>query len=159
MAALEFADVRGKEVLCPSNTFPATVFAITRAGGRPVFVDCNREDLCASFEDFERKALERRPRAACLVHIGGHVAFDVDRIAELCRAEASSCSRTAPTPTAPAGTAGGPEPGATPGFGRFTRRKRFRPARVECWCPATRSCSSSRAATATTASPITAFTD
>jgi perosamine synthetase len=87
MAALEFADVRGKDVLCPSNTFPATVFAITNAGGRPVFVDCNREDLCASFEDFERKALEHRPRAACLVHIGGHVAFDVERIAELCRAE------------------------------------------------------------------------
>ena len=87
MAALEFADVRGKDVLCPSNTFPATVFAITNAGGRPVFVDCNRDDLCASFEDFEAKALKHKPRAACLVHIGGHVAFDVERIAELCRSE------------------------------------------------------------------------
>jgi dTDP-4-amino-4,6-dideoxygalactose transaminase len=79
--------VRGKDVLCPSNTFPATVFAITNAGGRPVFVDCNRHDLCASFEDFEAKALKHKPRAACLVHIGGHVAFDVERIAELCRSE------------------------------------------------------------------------
>jgi perosamine synthetase len=87
LAALEFADVRGKDVLCPSNTFPATVFAITNAGGRPVFVDCNRHDLCASFEDFEAKALKHKPRAACLVHIGGHVAFDVERIAELCRSE------------------------------------------------------------------------
>ena len=42
-----------------------------------MFVDCNREDLCMSFEDFERKAEEHRPRAAMLVHIGGHVAFDV----------------------------------------------------------------------------------
>jgi dTDP-4-amino-4,6-dideoxygalactose transaminase len=51
------------------------------------FVDCNRTDLCMSFEDFERKALEHRPRAAILVHIGGHIAFDSERIAELCRAE------------------------------------------------------------------------
>ena len=50
------------------------------------FVDCRRDDLCMSFEDFERKA-EHRPRAAILVHIGGHIAFDVERIAALCRAE------------------------------------------------------------------------
>ena len=30
---------------------------------------------------------EHRPRAVFLVHIGGHLAFDVDRIAELCRSE------------------------------------------------------------------------
>src|SRR5207248_5233671 len=51
------------------------------------FVDCNREDLCMSFEDFERKVAEHRPRAALLVHIGGHIAFDSERIADLCRSE------------------------------------------------------------------------
>jgi dTDP-4-amino-4,6-dideoxygalactose transaminase len=51
------------------------------------FVDCNREDLCMSFADFEAKVVRHRPRAAVLVHIGGHIAFDVERIAELCRAE------------------------------------------------------------------------
>jgi perosamine synthetase len=50
-------------------------------------VDANREDLCMSFEDFERKVAEHRPKAAWLVHVGGHIAFDVERIAELCRAE------------------------------------------------------------------------
>jgi dTDP-4-amino-4,6-dideoxygalactose transaminase len=40
-----------------------------------------------SFEDFQRKAEKARPRAAVLVHIGGHVAFDVERIAEYCRSE------------------------------------------------------------------------
>ena len=84
--ALEFAGVRGEKVLCPSNTFMATPLSILRAGGEPVFVDCNREDLCASFEDFERKAERHRPRAAVLVHIGGHVAFEVERIASYCRA-------------------------------------------------------------------------
>jgi dTDP-4-amino-4,6-dideoxygalactose transaminase len=50
-------------------------------------VDCNREDLCVSFADFERKVRRHRPRAAFVVHIGGHIAFDIEPIAELCRAE------------------------------------------------------------------------
>ena len=86
LAALDFAGVQGQKVLCPSNTFMATPLAIIRSGGEPIFVDCNREDLCMSFEDFERKAEEHKPRAAVLVHIGGHVAFEVERIAEYCRA-------------------------------------------------------------------------
>jgi perosamine synthetase len=87
LAALEFAGVRGEKVLCPSNTFMATPLAARAAGAEVVFVDCNRDDLCASFADFEAKALEHRPRAAFLVHIGGHIAFEVERIAEFCRAE------------------------------------------------------------------------
>ncbi len=86
LAALDFAEVRGEKVLCPSNTFMATPLSIIHSGGEPVFVDCNREDLCMSFDDFERKAEEHRPRAAILVHIGGHIAFEVERIADLCRA-------------------------------------------------------------------------
>jgi len=85
-AALDFAGVRDKVVLCPSNTFMATPLAALRAGARVEFVDCNREDLCMSFDDFERKAAEHRPAAVWLVHIGGHIAFDTERIAEFCRA-------------------------------------------------------------------------
>jgi perosamine synthetase len=84
-AALEFAGVRDQVVLCPSNTFMATPLSVLRAGGRVEFVDCNREDLCMSFDDFERKAEQHRPRAVWLVHIGGHIAFDVERIAAYCR--------------------------------------------------------------------------
>jgi dTDP-4-amino-4,6-dideoxygalactose transaminase len=87
LAALDYAGVRGETVLCPSNTFMATPLAAVRAGANVQFVDCNREDLCMSFEDFERKVAEHRPRAAILVHIGGHIAFDAERIAELCRSE------------------------------------------------------------------------
>jgi dTDP-4-amino-4,6-dideoxygalactose transaminase len=86
LAALDFAGVTGGDVLCPSNTFMATPLAIQRAGGRPVFVDCNRNDLCMSFDDFVRKAEATKPRAAFLVHIGGHIAFEVERIAAYCRA-------------------------------------------------------------------------
>lgn len=85
LAALEFAGVRGETVLCPSNTFMATPLAAIKAGAQVEFVDCNREDLCMSFEDFEAKAERHRPRAAILVHIGGHIAFDAERIAAYCR--------------------------------------------------------------------------
>ena len=85
MSTLEFASIRQRTVLCPSNTFMAVPRAIEAAGGRVVFVDCNREDLCMSFDDFERKAEQHEPAAAVLVHIGGHIAFDVERIADFCK--------------------------------------------------------------------------
>ncbi|MGO9750491.1 MAG: DegT/DnrJ/EryC1/StrS family aminotransferase [Solirubrobacteraceae bacterium] len=84
LAALHFAGVQGETVLCPSNTFMATPLAAIRAGAKVEFVDCNREDLCMSFADFEAKAAREQPKAAFLVHIGGHIAFDSERIAGYC---------------------------------------------------------------------------
>jgi perosamine synthetase len=88
MAALAYAGVGpGDTVLCPSNTFMATPLTAIRAGAEVQFVDSGRDDLCMDFADFERKVAQHRPKAALLVHIGGHIAFDVERIAALCRAE------------------------------------------------------------------------
>ncbi|PWU24969.1 MAG: aminotransferase DegT [Candidatus Rokuibacteriota bacterium] len=87
LTALEYAEVQGRVVLCPSNAFMANPLSIRAAGARVEYVDCNRDDLCMSFADFEAKVRRHRPRAAFLVHIGGHIAFEVERIAELCRAE------------------------------------------------------------------------
>jgi perosamine synthetase len=84
LTALNFAQVQGETVLCPSNTFMATPLAAINAGASVQFVDCNREDLCMSFQDFEAKAEKHKPRAAFLVHIGGHIAFDTLQIAEYC---------------------------------------------------------------------------
>jgi perosamine synthetase len=85
LAALHFAQVAGETVLCPSNTFMATPLAAIRSGAEVQFVDCNRSDLCMSYSDFEEKAERYRPKAAMLVHIGGHIAFDAPRIADYCR--------------------------------------------------------------------------
>ncbi len=85
LAALDFAGVAGETVLCPSNTFMATPLAAVRAGADVQFVDCNRDDLCMSFRDFEAKAERYKPKAALLVHIGGHIAFEVEAIADYCR--------------------------------------------------------------------------
>ncbi|MDO8505517.1 MAG: aminotransferase class I/II-fold pyridoxal phosphate-dependent enzyme [bacterium] len=85
LAALEFFNVKGKTVLCPSNTFMATPLSVIRAGGKVEFVDCNREDFCISLEDLKRKIDKFQPVAVFVVHIGGHIAFQIKEIAAICK--------------------------------------------------------------------------
>ncbi len=85
MAALAYFNLRGKTVLCPSNTFMATPLSVVNAGAQVEFVDCNRHDLCMSCEDLKIKIDAHRPAAVWVVHIGGHVAFEIDEIAALCK--------------------------------------------------------------------------
>jgi len=85
MAALEFFNVKGKTVLCPSNTFMATPLSIIKAGGSVEFVDCNKDDLCMSVDDLRQKIDIYKPVAIWVVHIGGHIAFQIEEIAKLCK--------------------------------------------------------------------------
>lgn len=86
LACMEYFDLRGKKVLCPTNTFMATPAAIEMAGADVVFADCNRSDLCLSYDAVVAAAKAHQLSAVWLVHIGGHIAFDAPRIAEFCRA-------------------------------------------------------------------------
>ena len=85
LAALEFFNVRGKTVLCPSNTFMATPLSVIKAGANVEFVDCNRDDLCMSYDDLKIKIEKFKPAAVWVVHIGGHIAFKIEKIAALCK--------------------------------------------------------------------------
>ena len=85
LAVLEFFNVKEETVLCPSNTFMATPLSVLKAGGHVEFVDCNKEDLCLSFEDLKVKIDKYEPVAVWVVHIGGHVAFQIEEIAHLCK--------------------------------------------------------------------------
>jgi len=85
LAALQWAGVRGRNVVVPSNTFAATPLAVVAAGATPVFGDCRRDDLCLSLEEVQRLVDRHDPAAVFLVHIGGHIAFDAPVIAALCR--------------------------------------------------------------------------
>jgi dTDP-4-amino-4,6-dideoxygalactose transaminase len=85
LAALEFFNLRGKTVLCPSNTFMATPYSVIKAGGKVEFVDCNKDDLCLSLEDLRRKIEQYKPAAVWVVHIGGHIAFQIEEISRLCK--------------------------------------------------------------------------
>jgi len=86
LAALEFFNVKGKTVLCPSNTFMATPLVTVRAGANVEFVDCNKNDLCISFDDLRKKVELYKPVAIWVVHIGGHIAFQINEIAKFCKA-------------------------------------------------------------------------
>ena len=85
LAAWEFFKVKGKTVLCPSNTFMATPLSVIKAGGNVEFVDCNKDDLCMSLADLKAKIDKYGPVVVCVVHIGGHIAFQIKEIAELCK--------------------------------------------------------------------------
>jgi perosamine synthetase len=84
LAIMEYLDVNGKEVIVPSNTFWATSVAVKKAGGRVVYADCNKEDLCLSFEDM-KKRVTPETKAVVVVHIGGHIAFEIETIAQFCK--------------------------------------------------------------------------
>jgi len=86
MTALEFYNLKGKTVLCPSNTFMATPLVLLNAGINVQFVDCNKYDLCMSFDDMVKKAEKYKAAAIFVVHIGGHIAFDIEKIADFCDA-------------------------------------------------------------------------
>lgn len=84
LAILDYIDVSGRDVLVPSNTFWADARAVKLAGGNPIYVDCNRNDLCMSFEDMKAKITEKT-KAVIVVHIGGHIAFQIEEIAAFCK--------------------------------------------------------------------------
>ena len=87
MACMEYFNLKGKKVLCPTNTFMATPLSVVKAGGEVVFADCNRTDLCLSYDAVVDAASKHKLSAVWLVHIGGHIAFDTPRIAEFCQSK------------------------------------------------------------------------
>ena len=84
-AALEIIfhalNIKGSKVLVPTNTFAATAYGVIRAGGRPVFVDIDR-DLNFSLSDIRRK-LSDDVKAIVPVHIGGLVSPRLEALLEL----------------------------------------------------------------------------
>ena len=84
LAILEYVGVKGKDVIVPSNTFWADARAVQMAGGNVIFADCNRDDLCLSLEDLKKKVTPNT-KAVIVVHIGGHIAFQIEEIAAYCK--------------------------------------------------------------------------
>lgn len=85
LAVMEFFNAQNKTVLCPSNTFMATPLSAIKAGANVEFVDCNKEDLCLSYEDLKTKIEKYDPAIVWAVHIGGHIAFQIEEITRLCK--------------------------------------------------------------------------
>lgn len=83
LALFQKANVSGREVIVPANTFVATPRAARLAGADIIYADCNKDDLCISLDDIQRKTTSNTA-AICVVHIGGHIAFEIDKIAQFC---------------------------------------------------------------------------
>nr|WP_281503857.1 aminotransferase class I/II-fold pyridoxal phosphate-dependent enzyme [Arenibacter sp. F26102] len=86
--ALELLGVsHGDEVICQTFTFSASANPITYLGGRPVFVDSERETWNISPELLEKAILDclangKKPKAIIAVHLYG-MPYKVDEINEI----------------------------------------------------------------------------
>lgn len=83
LAILDYIDVKDKEVVVPANTFWATAQAVRKAGGKVVYADCSRADLCLSLENL-KNVVTKDTKAVMVVHIGGHIAFEIEEIKRFC---------------------------------------------------------------------------
>jgi perosamine synthetase len=75
--------VEGKEVIVPANTFFATAAAVIHAGGRVRLADVAADTMALSAESVEA-ALTDDTAGVVMVHIGGMVSPEVEKIAALC---------------------------------------------------------------------------
>jgi dTDP-4-amino-4,6-dideoxygalactose transaminase len=81
---LRAIDVDGGTVVMPSNTYMATPLAAIKAGARVVFADCDKNNLQMDPRDLERK-IRPDTRAVILVHIGGIISPDIEKIMAVCK--------------------------------------------------------------------------
>ena len=76
------SNLKGSEIIIPTNTFAATAFAAIHAGAKPVFADIS-DDLCLSPESVEDK-ITNKTKAVVVVHIGGFISPNVEILKEIC---------------------------------------------------------------------------
>src|SRR5438105_2996970 len=72
---------QGQEVIVPANTFFATAEAVSTAGAKPVFVDCDADSYTIDPNKIE-SAISERTRAIIPVHLYGQPA-DLDSVFEI----------------------------------------------------------------------------
>lgn len=83
-AYIEMGEMRpGDEVIVPSNTFIATILAISENGLIPVLVEPKSNTLEID-DDLIEEAITPKTKAITIVHLYGRIAFS-DKIGELCK--------------------------------------------------------------------------
>lgn len=84
LCVYEYLNLKNKDIIIPANTFWATAVAAKMVGANIIYADCNKYDLCISLEDIKKKVTPQT-KAIVVVHIGGHIAFDIEAIAQFCK--------------------------------------------------------------------------
>jgi perosamine synthetase len=86
-AALEIGmrcmNVKGREVIVPTETFVASANAVLLAGGRPVFAEVRPDTLCLDVDDVARR-ITPKTAGVLVVHMAGLIQPDIDALAKLC---------------------------------------------------------------------------
>lgn len=77
-------DVRGKEVIIPTNTFFATALGVMHAGGIVRFVDCDPETFSVDVGSL-RNVITDKTVGVIVVHIGGIVTSRMSEIQQICK--------------------------------------------------------------------------
>lgn len=80
---LRAINVKGHEVVLPTQTFIATGSSVVNAGGIPIFCDINTYDYNASFNSI-KEHVTPKTKAVILVHFGGLINQDIWEIKEYC---------------------------------------------------------------------------
>lgn len=86
LTILDYVGVEGYDVVVPANTFWATAQSVRKCNARAVYADCNREDLCMSLDSLKQVVTDRT-KAVIVVHIGGHIAFQIEEIKQFCESK------------------------------------------------------------------------
>lgn len=81
---LRYFDVRGKEVIVPTNTFVATSNAVVYSGGTPVLTDINPDTLCMD-PGALLKNITPRTKGVIIVHIAGIISPEIEEIKQICK--------------------------------------------------------------------------
>ena len=71
-AALNFYNVKNKEVIIPTQTFIATGMAVYHSGAKPVFAEINKKNLSIDIEDVKKK-VNKNTAGIIIVHMGGYI--------------------------------------------------------------------------------------
>jgi len=81
--ALRYFDVKGKNVIVPTNTFIASSNAIIYSGGTPILADIQADTLCLDPADLKSR-ITPRTTGVIVVHIAGLPHPAIDEIRDIC---------------------------------------------------------------------------
>lgn len=83
-AALCFHNIKGKEVIIPSQTFIATGMAVHLNGGIPVFAEISPNTFCLDLDDVKKRVTENTA-GIILVHMTGIITPDIFEFKKFCK--------------------------------------------------------------------------
>ena len=81
--AMRILNVKGKEVIVPTNTFLATASSVVLAGGKVKLVDIDPDTFCISLESL-RRAVTKQTVGVIIVHVGGIITHKIEEIKKWC---------------------------------------------------------------------------